>query len=209
MVLLQDGELGFDDPLAESAIPIPEEQRKLVKESFSQNKLAIGESWYLVAYKWWEFWTDHVNYRQIEGARFGPQPLEIENHDLLDETDHTRVRFGVQSDLDYTLVPAKVWNFFMDWYGGGPAIERQVIQIGTYNPTLQVDVFPISIRFEKANTGSEPWHNLRFSRHTTLKQVLYRACQRYYIPPSKSRLWICFDDADPQPLDPEVLSQTL
>ncbi|MDP2435274.1 MAG: hypothetical protein Q8P67_05990, partial [archaeon] len=84
-----------------------------------------------------------------------------------------------------------------------------MIQIGTYNPTLQVDVFPVSIRFEKANSGCEPWHTLQFSRQTTLKQVLNRICQRYYVPPHNSRLWLRFEDGGPLVFDEDALSKTL
>ncbi|MDP2435275.1 MAG: DUSP domain-containing protein [archaeon] len=103
------------DPLAATR-PEAAEQRTLIQTALDDTVLAVGDSWFLVAYKWWEFWCDHVNFRQIEGAPFGPQPLEIENHDLLDENDHTRVRFGAQNESDYTLVPSKVWKYVHNFY---------------------------------------------------------------------------------------------
>lgn len=167
-----------------------------MKEKIEDSPLKLGDKWFLVSYKWWEIWLQHTNYRMEEGVSFGPPPTEIDNTDLLDLSDHTRVRFGAQNEIDYTLLPKSVWEDLLSWYGGGPVIQREVVLIGIFNPTLTVDVFPIPITFEKANSGSEPQHKLYFSRQSTIKQILHRVCQRYYIPPHNSRLWLKFDDGN-------------
>lgn len=41
-------------------------QLKLIKEEFQKEKMIIGQKYYIISSKWFEFWKDYVNYENKE-----------------------------------------------------------------------------------------------------------------------------------------------
>jgi hypothetical protein len=46
---------------------------------------------------------------------------------------------------DYVLVPKQVWKRLVEWYSGGPPIERKLICQGFYTRSYSVEVYPLCL----------------------------------------------------------------
>jgi ubiquitin carboxyl-terminal hydrolase 4/11 len=216
VALASDDDDGNDDDVQVS-IPSAAEQARIVKELSAASSLKVNDKWYIVSSKWWQMWQDYasaakegdaaddaqasgeknVENRNLRKSAAVEMPGEMDNAELLEDVeDSSTLLKTLQIGLDYVVHPASVWRVLEQWYGGGPVVERTVIQVGEFNPILRVDLYPVTLCFEKANTGREPTHVLRFARQTSIRQARQRICQRFYVPPHRSRLWIKFVDLD-------------
>jgi tetratricopeptide (TPR) repeat protein len=103
-----------------------------------------GDDWYVIDAKWWNQWKEVTHYVHgrplkeseiIDESELPPPP--IDNEDLIDNSSSTvtsprstylRLKHPLREGQDYMLVPLEVWDALFDWYGGGPALARQVVR---------------------------------------------------------------------------------
>ncbi|KYQ96883.1 peptidase C19 family protein [Tieghemostelium lacteum] len=84
-----------------------------------------------------------------------PKPESINNRDIVDGKDadgEVIIRSSCSELEDYEIIPNAVWKLLDSWYpGGGPVIERKVIELGLKNEKY-VEVKPIlfHIRFHQS-----------------------------------------------------------
>mmetsp|Transcript_19847 Transcript_19847/g.35931 ORF Transcript_19847/g.35931 Transcript_19847/m.35931 type:complete len:263 (-) Transcript_19847:32-820(-) len=92
-------------------------------EFVRMNDVLDVTEWYLIDSEWLKRWRDYA-------LRGGSCPGPITNERLLDPR---RQRLVPKSNLrpahDYRGVGEEVWNFFLERYGGGPAITSPVLEI--------------------------------------------------------------------------------
>jgi hypothetical protein len=56
----------------------PTAQKKVVHGLLERNKLAKGQTWYPIEFRWWKGWKEYVGYDAKEAtspARAGPRPI--------------------------------------------------------------------------------------------------------------------------------------
>jgi hypothetical protein len=109
-------------------------------------KLKTGDTWYPVEMRWW---NQFAEYTLVESKEMrpdmslaGPKPAEIENADLAESEGSVKLRQGMQENLDYKMVHEAVWKQLVEWYGGGPAYPRIVIERGGAMKQEVVELYP-------------------------------------------------------------------
>ena len=145
-------------------------------------------------FRWYQEWDAYTS------SEDAPKPEAIINDDLLEDGE---LRKGLIDLQDYVLVGEAVWNKFQQWYGGGPEIERVMIETGI-NRRLRVEVYPMTVRVverrnERGKEGKQQnsKHDLcnvkaellKISKAATGMELLRLACQRFYSAPHNSLLW--------------------
>mmetsp|Transcript_27996 Transcript_27996/g.34142 ORF Transcript_27996/g.34142 Transcript_27996/m.34142 type:complete len:167 (+) Transcript_27996:319-819(+) len=108
------------------------EQRRLHEQEKVQNDDSKKDTvWYLISTHWVTQWKNFVQNNQPKTGRgtwLGVLPPgEVSNKTLLD--DEGRPRKNLKIALHYRGINKKVWDFFMETYGGGPAIIRRSLDI--------------------------------------------------------------------------------
>lgn len=133
--------------------PRPTGQQQLDRIRPMKNRpLEAGDTWYLVSRKWYRRWdTACSQCRDAYPAEKAEVPPGlIDNSDLLDEDSApsaTRLRPGINENIDYEMFPEEGWKLLVGWYGSsGPVFARQVIEglsegqesVEFYPPTIQL-----------------------------------------------------------------------
>ncbi|CAG8554169.1 15402_t:CDS:10 [Dentiscutata erythropus] len=83
------------------------------------NTISRGECWYLISNSWLQSWHSFKD--------GGPLPGTIDNTTFLREDG--RPKPGMRRAIDYRAVNARVWNYFVHSYGGGPICIRGTIDL--------------------------------------------------------------------------------
>ena len=88
-----------------------------------------GSVWYIMSENWLRSWRHYVF-----GVQSAPRPGPVDNWNLLkthDENDYSkqRAKEGLKQVEDYRGVNRMVWEYFVNIYGGGPAIVRKDLDI--------------------------------------------------------------------------------
>lgn len=100
------------------------DQRAIIKDLFKKHgKLVANDKWYLISFKWYKLWKEHVGFDAEEDKNAPSSSLTqvepVDNSDLLNtgvsETS-PRLKAGLLEDSDYALVPEGVWNMLLSWY---------------------------------------------------------------------------------------------
>ncbi|OMJ66845.1 hypothetical protein SteCoe_36175 [Stentor coeruleus] len=128
-------------------IPSPNSEKEyFTKEikNFTQTGLVSGETYYLISSIWLNAWKSYVSYDKnaisiLVSYKPNFRPDSITNADLLDLKFPDKLLPGLKEPDDFTVIPKKVWQNFIKWYGGGPKIPRQAIQI--QNKT-ELEIYP-------------------------------------------------------------------
>ncbi len=95
--------------------PHEEEQKQTIERLMqeAQVDMAVGDTWYLVAIKWWLLWKSHVGLD--EGQTTDVDPGFIDNAiDLCDESGLLKPL--LMEGVHYHLVPQSVWKALISWY---------------------------------------------------------------------------------------------
>lgn len=93
------------------------------------------------------------------GSGFQPQPSRpgVINNSVLIQTVSTRVTSltgeggklcsTARRDRDFQVIPERLWKALVQWYGGGPALPRQVIR--NHNGKIELELNPLSLKLLK------------------------------------------------------------
>jgi ubiquitin carboxyl-terminal hydrolase 4/11/15 len=161
-------------------IPSAKEQKEKIKEVF-EKPLQENDTWYVLSYCWWRQWVnftcwDNDNDSTDEEIKIISEklvPPAIDNSDIIVHKKRTSLRQGLQEKLDYVLITDKAWELLYKWYGGGPEIPRKVIEVGTKNRLLRIDLYPITPVFrysqEKQKITLSRSYNIQ-----TVKKLVYQ-----------------------------------
>jgi len=99
-----------------------------------EGKVAAGKVVYIISRPWLDAWKNFVS--------GGPRPDRIDNSHLF-RGDLKTLRDGLQPIVDYRGLSAREWSTFYDWYGGGPAVRRETLDI--YSKPVQPKVSHLSL----------------------------------------------------------------
>ncbi|KAL6062848.1 Ubiquitin carboxyl-terminal hydrolase 15, partial [Balamuthia mandrillaris] len=148
------------------AASLQKAQIKTQLDKADKEGLHLGDSYYVLSYKWFEQWREYVHWEEeeAEGEEEGggagweddlaveQVPSEMDNLPLLAVKDfrakgqEPRLKLGQQEGFHYTLLPKPAWKLLRQWYGGGPELERQVIAEGQGGTVKRVEVYPLNLR---------------------------------------------------------------
>ncbi|CAK9114497.1 unnamed protein product [Durusdinium trenchii] len=105
-----------------------EEIEALLAKRMPQLWWLPGKFGYIISSKWLRSWRSFVGVGRVMAETKDRQPSPIVNGELF-EIDGT-LRNGLQEGIqhDYQILEQAMWEFFLQVYGGGPAILR-------YNPS--------------------------------------------------------------------------
>jgi hypothetical protein len=98
------------------------DQRAITKDLFKKHsKLVANETWYLISYKWYKLWKEHVGFDSEDDKTTTSSQTQVEpidNSDLVNAgaSELPRLKLGLLEDSDYALVPEQVWNMLHTWY---------------------------------------------------------------------------------------------
>ncbi|KAH7285349.1 hypothetical protein KP509_33G024300 [Ceratopteris richardii] len=153
-----------------------------------------GDKFFLVTFRWWKQWSAYIQQegRSSNGLEPGPvycsnsseesstipqRPSTIDNSELviqLKREDNIELREVLLENHDYILLPEQIWAAFQKWYGGGPPVERKVINtVSVQNDRLAVEVYPLRIQLTVSPNGSQL--TVRVSKQDTVGELYQRA----------------------------------
>eukprot|EP00475_Leptophrys_vorax_P028481 TRINITY_DN4121_c0_g1_i1.p1 TRINITY_DN4121_c0_g1~~TRINITY_DN4121_c0_g1_i1.p1 ORF type:complete len:912 (-),score=279.12 TRINITY_DN4121_c0_g1_i1:98-2833(-) len=175
-----------------------QKERQKVKDLTEINKIKKGDTWYPIDYRWFKTWKDYTLFdakEPLDFSRAGARPLEIDNTDIVDAENPTKLKPGMQEHYHFELVHSSVWEKLHMWYGGGPALPREVIGRGTIGMELEVvELYPFAITVFPAKEGGEPdvenKSTILVSTKETLNKIITEVKNKDKDWSSDYRLWI-------------------
>ena len=139
-----------------------------------------SEPAYLIDNRWWQAWQAAASPAQAQAhvrskLHRAPSPANtgdtatkaggigpIENSPLVRSTGMfeksvysrwgPRLKRGLVSGKDFTVLPKAVWEALHQWYGGGPTLARPTMR-GPAN-RLELELYPLSLKVMRHNTSS-------------------------------------------------------
>jgi ubiquitin carboxyl-terminal hydrolase 4/11/15 len=100
-------------------------------------------------YTSWEKYVEQSTKEYISGeSSEASRPGPIDNHDIIEsesDVNDPQLRRLLMERVDYVLVPQEVWKRLVEWYSGGPPIERKLICQGFYTRSYSVEVYPLCL----------------------------------------------------------------
>ncbi|KAJ0235547.1 Peptidase C19 [Hirschfeldia incana] len=162
-----------------------EDERRIVTELISEagDHLKEGNSYFVISHRWYTSWERCV-------TRPGP----IDNHDLIDsqsDASDPQLRRNLEESVDYVLVPEQVWNKLLEWYTGGPAIQRKLICQGFQRDSYTVEVYPLCLKLTDGRDGSSS--TIRLSKQASVSQLYEVVCSARGVSKEKARIWDYFE----------------
>ncbi|KAJ0232840.1 putative ubiquitin carboxyl-terminal hydrolase 11 [Hirschfeldia incana] len=186
-----------------------EEERRIVTELMSEaeDQLKEGNLYFVISNRWYTSWKRFVGQlteetssgEALEVTRPGP----IDNHGIIDsESDASDPQLlkNLEEAVDYVLVPEQVWNKLVEWYKGGPPIERKLISQGFHSKSYSVEVYPLCLKLRDGRDGSSSI--IRLSKQASVGQLYETVCAARGVSKEKARIWDYFGEKKSVLLDP-------
>ncbi|KAH0879144.1 hypothetical protein HID58_066538 [Brassica napus] len=178
-----------------------EEERRIVTELMSEaeDQLKEGNLYFVISNRWYTSWKRCVSQEASEVTRPGP----IDNHDIIDsESDASDPQLlkNLEEAVDYVLVPEQVWKKLVEWYKGGPPIERKLISQGFHSKSYSVEVYPLCLKLTDSRDGSSSI--IRLSKQASVGQLFETVCAARGVSKEKARIWDYFQKNKSVLLDP-------
>eukprot|EP01083_Nonionella_stella_P098123 275856_1 len=186
----------------EILLSISDERDTIRRIVASSDRDKVGSSFCLIDYKWWELWTEYVGFYDVkddvivEDLPCVQRPMSIDNLSLVTSAVLI-LKQDIEENEDFKLVPLQAWNCLRDWYGGGPTLERRVIQVS--KRLTRVEFYPIFLQPWKvvgkrlvAVPRQESGNKLVLclNTQTTFETLFESACTKMKVPMPRSRFWI-------------------
>ncbi len=96
---------------------------------------------YCIEKEWWDQWAGYVAWEWNDGTReysTCERPHGLSTEKLIEPNSDTVIRGslgsyevmkkGLKKDVDYILIPPRVWDILYELYGGGPPLPRMIVQ---------------------------------------------------------------------------------
>ncbi|XP_077437528.1 ubiquitin carboxyl-terminal hydrolase 11 isoform X2 [Vanacampus margaritifer] len=169
-----------------------ETQRQEVECLLRDCELRAGDSWFMVAHRWYEQWKEFVE----SGDQNSSFPGQIDNIELFEDVDSYHLKERLVENEDFVLLPAEVWHKLLSWYGimdQQPPLERKVVDLPS---TLKVEVYPVEI-FLCLHGNMENVTTAQFSRTDSIYSIQSAMCRTFSLPPTcECRLWMKSSDSN-------------
>lgn len=194
-------------------IPITPEEEKRIASQLTQeaeSNLKEGNLYYVVSNRWitsWHKYTEQdvsnylfdnhsTDFQSSALSNTAERPGPIDNSDIVlkgigTEDDELEISRTLQEGSDYVLVPQRVWERLIEWYGGGPALPRQLISQGDINKQFNVEVYPLCLKLLDSRDNSQSI--IRLSKKASLRELYEKVCKLRQVEPEKARIWDYFN----------------
>eukprot|EP00164_Ancoracysta_twista_P000126 GFYU01000183.1.p1 GENE.GFYU01000183.1~~GFYU01000183.1.p1 ORF type:complete len:1042 (-),score=289.47 GFYU01000183.1:66-3191(-) len=187
---------GFDDSMLTAVdTGARGEQCMKIKNHVDNERMTIGDTYYLVSSRWVEQWNAYSGFGELQGETSFvrvPKPGPIDNSELL-ESDEENLKPGLSEQEDYYVVSSPVWTLFSTWYGGGPVIERYVIARGV-SKTPSVEVYPIRCTVHRLISETDERCTLSISLAASVGDLKFKVCSVMDLMSQYTRLWHVWED---------------
>ncbi|EOA37360.1 hypothetical protein CARUB_v10011117mg, partial [Capsella rubella] len=187
----------------------PQEERRIVTELISEAEadLKEGNLYFVISNRWYTSWkrfvgllTEEILSKEPSEAR---RPGPIDNYDIIESENKAsdpQLRMMLEEGVDYALVPQKVWTKLVEWYKGGPPIQRKMIRQGFYSKSFSVEVYPLYLKLR--DSRDESTTIIRLSKQASIGQLYDMVCVIRGVAKDKARIWGYFENKKNVILDP-------
>jgi len=161
-----------------------------------------GTNLVLISAKWWAAWEAYTSGESLQAVSRSPSqetvprnheipttkpralsrngskpqpPPKIDNSHLM-QADK-RLEMNLTHAVDYQVITQRAWHALLWWYGGGPEIQRQVIQNGD---KTELELYPPCVSvFRASTTGSVlgRGRDMFVSKTTEFSELRSRSCE--------------------------------
>lgn len=179
-------------------IPSHRDQVTIIRQLINEKKYKEGEKAYLISNSWLSKWKAAVGYDT--GQPTNVSVSRIDNNSLL---SNGVLKKALSESIDYVIFPKAIWDLFVKWYGGGPAVTVQV----DYDPSRQICVpvtrlSSINIQYDQ-NTKS-----FQISKYKTIGDLKKLACKAFQLPYDSYKIFDIFNGKKDSMLDDKkIISQ--
>ncbi|VYS62217.1 unnamed protein product [Arabidopsis thaliana] len=187
----------------------PEEEKRIVSEltSESEDNLKQGNLYFVISKRWYTSWQEYVENSANEcssgESSEAPRPGPIDNHDIIEsdsDINDPQLRRLLVEGENYVLVPKQVWKKLVEWYSGGPPIERKLICQGFYTRSYSVEVYPLCLMLTDGRDESRTV--IRLGKQASIRELYEKVCAMTGVPQEKAHIWDYFDKRKNGLLDP-------
>jgi len=178
----------------EDVQPIKPIQAQILDQRYNQEKqiyqyflnhstaeLEIGDAWYLINHSWFTEWCRYMETKKTN-VKLGP----ISNEHLL-LSDQTTLRPNIVENVDFSLIPAKVWNYLEHVYNGGPSIKRFVVKELFRRNEVDLQI-PLSLLLCKSSNIKET-KTIYVLKNDTIQSIKDIGCRLFNLDPKNIKLW--------------------
>ncbi|KAF2071391.1 hypothetical protein CYY_007285 [Polysphondylium violaceum] len=157
------------------------QEKQIYQYFLNHTELEIGDAWYLVNYKWFTEWCRYMETRNTN-IKLGP----ISNDHLL-LSDLSTLRPNIVENVDFSLVPAKVWNYLAQVYNGGPSIKRFVVRELFRKNEVDLQI-PLSLLLCRSSNVKET-KTIYVLKNDTIQSIKDIGCQLFNLDPKNVKVW--------------------
>lgn len=172
------------DTIADTgAIPCVADQRKIIKDVISGEKLNVNEEAYLVSTLWYQNWQSYI--RWSETVDEGQNPGPIDNSDILGSDES--ILPTKSEGRDFLVITKKEWEYLYKWYGGGPKKAVPVVLDPYYKKEMAVlKTMCIKVYYlnEKATFVTHAFE--------TIKSIRTRSLNHFKLPQDTVSRMVCY-----------------
>ncbi|KAF8116373.1 hypothetical protein N665_0019s0051 [Sinapis alba] len=177
-----------------------EEERRIVTELLSEaeDHLQEGNLYFVISNRWYTSWQ-RCGREPLDVTRPGP----IDNHDIIDsqsDASDPQLCRMLEEGVNYVLVPEQVWKKLVEWYKGGPAIQRKLICQRFQSESYSVEVYPLCLKLTDSRDESSA--TIRLSKQASVSQLYEMVCSARSVSKEKARIWDYFEKKKSVLLDP-------
>lgn len=140
----------------------------------------------MVEQRWYADWRAALDASGAGDSAVGP----VDNSPLLEPSGALKRDLG--EGVDYALVEASVWEKIAEWYGGGPALERPMIELGFVKKRLVVEVYPMTLHVQERRArpaAATSSRSFDISKIAPVRQLVEAVCRAWSVPPHRCQLW--------------------
>uniref|UniRef100_A0A1J3FN28 Ubiquitin carboxyl-terminal hydrolase n=1 Tax=Noccaea caerulescens TaxID=107243 RepID=A0A1J3FN28_NOCCA len=178
----------------------PEDERRIVTElnSEAEANLKEGNLYFVISNRWYKIWQSFVGLLKEEFSSGEhsevTRPGPIDNHDIIEsesDVSDPQIRKMLEEGVDYVLVPEKVWEKLVEWYKGGPPIQRKMISQGFNYKSYSVEVYPLVLNL--TDDRDKSCTIITLSRKASISQLYETVCALKEVSKEKARIYDYFD----------------
>jgi hypothetical protein len=157
----------------------------------------MGDTWFILSAHWWVQWKGYTNYSEHnEKVKPNRRPGPIDNTPILDPKAANQLQDELLEGDDYIAMNQKAWQFIHKVYGGGPVLQRFIVE---ENQVLAVELHPVVLQCFKANSAGLPdaktKKKLVVSKGFETKKVIHRLLKGMKVKAECTVISIrCLDD---------------
>ncbi|CAH8272862.1 unnamed protein product [Arabidopsis lyrata] len=184
----------------------PAEEKRIVSELIteSEDNLKEGNLYFVISKRWYASWQKYVEQSTNEClSGESSRPGAIDNHDIIEsesDANDPQLRRLLVEGVDYVLVPQEVWKRLVEWYSGGPPIERKLICQGFYSRSYSVEVYPLCLMLTDGRDESRT--TIRLGKQTSIRELCEKVCTMTGVAQEKAHIWDYFHKRKNGLLDP-------